>query len=104
LKKPACLEPDGNRKVVVKGRVTGERGKRIDPGYTNRIVIDLQRDVGGRWARVAHRKRGLRRKDASFRERFNVEGFDSGRYRAAVSFKGNSRYFRAPKRRGSCAY
>jgi hypothetical protein len=104
LKKPECLEPQGNRKVLVKGRITGERGKRIDPGYVNRIEIDLERKDGGRWVRVAHRRLGLRRKDASFRQRFNVDSFDSANYRATVRFKGNSRYFPAPRRRRGCAY
>jgi hypothetical protein len=104
LKQPKCLEPDGNRKVLVKGRVTGERGKRIDPGYVNRIAIELQRRTSGHWTRVARRKLGLRRKNASFSERFGVEGFDSGRYRATVSFNGNSRYFSAPTRRRGCSY
>jgi hypothetical protein len=104
LKKPACVEPSGERQVLVKGRVTGETRKRVDPGYVNRIALELQRNVGGRWQRVAHRKRGLRRKDASFKERFNVERFDSGKYRATARFKGNSRYFRARKRRAVCAF
>jgi hypothetical protein len=104
LKKPACVAPHGKRKVLVNGRVTGERGKRVDPGYVNRIKLELQRKAGGRWARVAHRKLGLRRKDASFKERFNVEGFDSDSYRVIVRFKGNSRYFPAPRRRAGCAY
>jgi Hypothetical glycosyl hydrolase family 15 len=104
LRKPDCTQPGTQRRVSVKGRVTDDRGKRLDPGYVNRVVIELRRRTSGPWTLVSRRKRALRRKNATFVARFGVGTLDSGTYRASVRFKGNARYFPARARTRSCSY
>ena len=102
LSRPSCGQSGSQRRVLVKGRVTNERGKRLDPGYANRVVIVLERRSSGRWQPASRRKVGLRKKNASFRARIKVGS--STAYRAKARFKGNARYFPARKRSPSCSY
>jgi hypothetical protein len=104
LARPDCAGSGSERRVLVKGRVTNERGKRLDPGYVNRVVIELERRSGGRWNRASRRKVGLRKKNASFRTLLKVGATDSSTYRAKVRFKGNARYFPARARSRGCSY
>jgi Hypothetical glycosyl hydrolase family 15 len=104
LSKPDCVGSGSERRVVIKGRVANERGKRVDPGYVNRVVIELERHSSGHWRIAWRRKRGLRKKNGSFGARLGVVESDSSRYRAKVRFKGNARYFPARARSRACAY
>jgi hypothetical protein len=104
LSRPDCAGSGSQRRVLIKGRVTNERGKRVDSGYVNRVVIELERRSSGRWRLASRRKRGLRKKNGSFRARLDVGGSDSSTYRASVRFKGNARYFPARARPRACSY
>jgi Hypothetical glycosyl hydrolase family 15 len=104
LSKPSCAESGSRRQILVKGRVTNERGKRLDPGYTNRVVVKIERQSSGHWRLARKRKVGLRKKNASFKARIGVGAHDSDSYRAKVRFKGNGRYFPARTRPRGCSY